>query len=78
MKNQTSKWKHVSKIQNHGYIKTVICCDQANQSEVRNIDFKIEPNKADNVFCFPDVFGILQLFISLEPINKYQWGFLWM
>ena len=23
-----------------------------NQSEVGNIDFKIEPNKAKNVFCF--------------------------
>ena len=29
-------------------------CDviKQNQSEVRNIDFKIEPNKAENVFCF--------------------------
>ena len=29
-------------------------CDviKQNQSEVGNIDFKIEPNKAENVFCF--------------------------
>ena len=29
-------------------------CDviKQNQSEVGNIDFKIQPNKADNVFCF--------------------------
>ena len=29
-------------------------CDviKQNQSEVRNIDFKIEPNKAENFFCF--------------------------
>ena len=33
---------------------TSIICDviKQNQSEVRNIDFKIEPNKAKNVFCF--------------------------
>ena len=29
-------------------------CDviKQNQSEVGNIDFKIEPNKAENIFCF--------------------------
>ena len=47
-----------------------------NQLEVGNIDFKIEPNKAKNVFLFPIVFGILQLLISLEPIDQFQWGFL--
>ena len=51
-------------------------CDQAKSVEVGNIDFKIEPNKAENVFCFLLFFGILQLLISLEPIDQFQWGFL--
>ena len=45
-----------------------------NQSEVGNIDFKIEPNKAENFFSI--VFGILKLLTSLEPIDQFQWGFL--
>ena len=45
-------------------------CDviKQNQSEVRNIDFKIEPNKAKNVFCFLLCLG--NLLISLEPIDQ--------
>ena len=52
-------------------------CDviKQNQSEVGNIDFKIKPNKAENVVS-PIVFGILQLLISLKPIDQFQWGFL--
>ena len=42
-----------------------------NQSGVRNIDFKIEPNKAENVFCF-----LLVLASFFEPIDQLQWGFL--
>ena len=53
-------------------------CDviKQNQSEVGNIDFKIEPNKAENIFCFLLCFCFLQLLISLEPIDQFQWGFL--
>ena len=53
-------------------------CDviKQNQSEVGNSDFKIKPNKAENVFCFLLFFGNLQLLISLEPIDQFQWGFL--
>ena len=45
-----------------------INCDviKQNQSEVRNIDFKIEPNKAENVFCF---------LLFLTSINcSYLWN----
>ena len=63
-----------------GRLKHTKCfnCDviRQNQSELGNIDFEIEPNKAENVFLFPTVFGILSLLISLEPINQFQWGFL--
>ena len=57
---------------------TKIICDviKQNQSEPRNIDFKIEPNKAEKCLLFPIVFGILQLLVSLEPIDQFQWGFL--
>ena len=59
----------------------VTICDviMENQSEYGNIDFKIEPNIAENCrkfLVFPVVFGILQMLISLEPIDQYQWGFL--
>ena len=42
---------------NHAFFRTLLIgdiCDviKQNQSEVRNIDFKIELNKAENVFCF--------------------------
>ena len=52
-------------------------CDviKQNQSEVGNIDFKIEPHKAENVFCFLLFFCILQLLISLEPIAPISMGF---
>ena len=52
----------------------VAICDviKQNQSEVGNIDFKIEPNKAEFVFLFPIVFGILQLLISLVPIDQFH------
>ena len=48
-------------------------CDaiKQNQSEVGNIDFKIQPNKAENVLCFLFFFGILQLLLSLEPIEQF-------
>ena len=44
-------------------------CDKIkqNQSEVGNI--------AENISCFPIVFAILQLLISLKPIDQFQWGF---
>ena len=53
-------------------------CDviKQNQSGDGNIYFKIEPNKAKECLLFPLVFGILQLLISLEPIDQFQWGFL--
>ena len=52
-------------------------CDviKQNQSEVGNIGFKIEPNKSENVFLFPIVFGILKRLISLETIVQFQWSF---
>ena len=42
-------------------------CDviKQNQSEVGNIDFKIEPNKAENVFCF--------LLFSTAHISGTNW-----
>ena len=53
-------------------------CDviKQNQSEVGNIDFKIEPKKSRECLLFPIVFDILKLLISLEPIDQFQWGFL--
>ena len=53
-------------------------CDaiKQNQSKLGNFDFKIEPNKAENVLLFPIVFVILQLLISLEPIYQFQLDFL--
>ena len=37
----------------HKYNLEVICdVIKQNQSELGNIDFEIEPNKAENVFCF--------------------------
>ena len=47
-----------------------------NQLEVGNIDFKIEPDNAENCLLFPVVFGILQMLISLEPIDQFHWSFL--
>ena len=47
-----------------------------NQLEIGNIDFKKDTNKAENIFCFLLFFGILQLLISLEPIDQFQLGFL--
>ena len=32
--------------------KTICTVIKQNQSKVGNIDFKIEPNKAENVFCY--------------------------
>ena len=51
-------------------------CDviKQNQSEVRNIDFKIQTKQ--KMSLFPIVFDILQLLTSLEPIDQFQWGFL--
>ena len=43
-------------------------CDQA-KSEVGNIDFKIEPNKVEYIFCFLLFLASYQLLISLEPID---------
>ena len=59
-------------------LRAVEICDviKQNQSEVGNIDFKIEPNKAEMSFVSYIVFDILQLFISLKPIYQFQWGFL--
>ena len=36
------------------FLSTQTICDaiEQNQSEVGNTDLKIEPNKAENVFCF--------------------------
>ena len=53
-------------------------CDviKQNQWEVGNIDFKIEPKESRKQLLFSIVFGILQLLISLEPIDQFQWGFL--
>ena len=37
----------------HARLKIAICdMSKQNQSEVGNTDFKIQPNKAENVFCF--------------------------
>ena len=53
-------------------------CDviKQNQSEVGNIDFKIEHKQSRKCLLFPIVFGILQLLISLELINQFQFRFL--
>ena len=57
----------------------IYICDsdviKQNQFEVRNIDFKIELQNR-KCLLFPIVFGILQLLISLEPIDQFQWSFL--
>ena len=47
-----------------------------NQSEVGNIAFKIRAKQRRKCLLFPIVFDILQLLISLEPIDQFQWGFL--
>ena len=46
-----------------------------NQSEVGNIDFKVEPQKSENVL-FPIVLASFQLLTSSEPIEQFQLGFL--
>ena len=64
--------------QNRVHFFCIKKCDviNQNQSELRNIDFKIGPNKVENVFLFPVGFLIFQLLISVEPIDQFQWGFL--
>ena len=53
-------------------------CDviKQNQSEVGNIDFKIEPNKAENIFCFLLFLAPFNCSYSLEPIDQFQFSFL--
>ena len=53
-------------------------CDviKQNQSEVGNIDFKIEPNKAENVFCFLLFLASLNCSYLRNQLTNFQWGFL--
>ena len=63
-------WQNLVTIEWPSYkFKTVInICDviKQSQSEVGNIDFKIEPNKAENVFCF--------LLFLTSFIRSYLWN----
>ena len=46
-------WTMLTASHSYVWVKDAICdVNKQNQSELRNIDFKIEPNKAKNVFCF--------------------------
>ena len=48
-------------------------CDviKQNESEIANTVLKIQPNKADSFFLFLIV-SILQLFVSLEPVDLFH------
>ena len=52
-------------------------CDvmKQNQSEVRNIDFKIEPNKAENVFCFLLFLASFNYLYLWNPLTNFNWVF---
>ena len=45
-----------------------------NEFELVNTDFRLQPNKVDNLF--PIVFATLQLPLSLESIDQIHWGLL--
>ena len=52
-------------------------CDaiKQNESELANINLKIQPNKANNFFLFFIVFAITQNAFSRELIAQSPWGF---
>ena len=61
----TGKWR----INQSDYIVCVCDVIKQNQSEVRR------PKQRRKWLLFPIVFGMLQLLISVEPTDPFQWGF---
>ena len=47
-----------------------------NQSEVGNIDFKIEPNKTENVFCFLLFLASFNCSYICNQLTNFNGGFL--
>ena len=52
-----------------------MCCDQAQSVDSQKNWFQDRAKQSKKCLLFPIV-GILQLLISLEPIDQFQWGFL--
>ena len=52
-----------------------MCCDQAKSVDSQKNWFQDRAKQSKKCLLFPIV-GILQLLISLEPIDQFQWGFL--
>ena len=50
-------------------------CDQGKSIGSRKCWFYDRAEQSRKCILFPIVFGILQLLISLEPIDQFQWGF---
>ena len=66
-------FQHIFSYSRHPDFDQNTICDvmKQNESELINTDFKmIKLNKAD------DFFPTLQLAVSLEPIEQFQWGLL--